>query len=100
MKRVKVLVPFHMIATDTDHIPGDIISVSDAQLAKIKAVNVNMVAVLGDAEETEQPKKTRNKGPHMSDLNYHKGMTVPLSLPMCVPAWSALGHLTLLRSSL
>ena len=68
MKRVKVLVPFHLIATKTDHAPGDVIEVSDAQLAKIKAVNINMVTVLGeakeqDAPEQEVPKRTRTKKP-------------------------------------
>lgn len=51
MKRIEVLIPFHMIATNTDHNPGDIIEVSDEQLAKIRAVNINMVSVLADATE-------------------------------------------------
>ena len=55
MKRVEVLIPFHMTATNTDYVPGDVIEVSDEQLAKIQAVNVNMVMVLGDAEP--KPKK-------------------------------------------
>lgn len=65
MKKVLVLRPFHLIATNTDHKPGDIIEVSDEQLAKIKAVNVNMVEVLGDvAADVEpaaegKPKRTR-----------------------------------------
>lgn len=68
MKRVKVLIPFHMIATNTDHNVGDIIEVSDAQLAKIKAVNINMVDVIGEVEKQEepkeqQPKKTRTRKP-------------------------------------
>lgn len=74
MKRVKVEIPFHMIATDTDHVPGDVIEVSEEQLARIRAVNVNMVSVLADVEEepvqeetTEeepvQPKKRKPKKP-------------------------------------
>ena len=59
MKRCEVLIPFHMSATNTDHVPGEVIEVSEEQLAKIKAVNVNMVLVLGDAEE--KPKRTRKK---------------------------------------
>ena len=51
MKRVEVLIPFHMIATKTDHKAGDIIEVSDAQLANIRAVNINMVSVLADVAE-------------------------------------------------
>ena len=60
MKRVKVLIPFHLKATNTDHVPGDEITVSDEQLARIRAINVNMVLVLGDAEEAK-PKRTRKK---------------------------------------
>ena len=65
MVRAKVLIPFHMVATDTDHVPGDIIEVSNAQLAKFRAVNINMVSVLGEVKETEQtePKKTRTRKP-------------------------------------
>ena len=59
MKQVEVLIPFHMSATNTDHVPGDVIEVSEEQLAKIRDINVNMVLVLGDAEE--KPKKTRKK---------------------------------------
>lgn len=59
MKRCEVLVPFHMIATNTDYVPGDVIEVSDEQLAKIKAVNVNMVLVLGEVEA--KPKRSRKK---------------------------------------
>lgn len=75
MKRVEVLIPFHMKATDTDHYPGEVIDISEEQLAKIRAIGVNMVLVLGDVEEpvadveepvaeveesvAEKPKKTR-----------------------------------------
>lgn len=67
MKRVLVLIPFHLIATNTDHKPGDVIEVSEEQLAKINAVNVNMVEVLGEAAKAaevesaaeEKPKKKR-----------------------------------------
>ena len=66
MKRVKVLIPFHMIATNTNHNPGDVIEVSEEQLAKIRTVNVNMVDVLADVDdgisaESEKPKKRRSK---------------------------------------
>lgn len=73
MKRVKVEIPFHMIATNTDHVPGDVIEVSEEQLARIRAVNVNMVSVLADVEEPVQeetdvkepvqPKKRKPKKP-------------------------------------
>lgn len=59
MKLVKVLIPFHMSATNTDHIPNDEIKVTDEQLAKIRAVNVNMVEVLGDVEEPKPKKKAK-----------------------------------------
>lgn len=67
MKRCEVLIPFHLIATDTIHVPGDIIEISEEQLAKIQAINVNMVAVLGDVEEgeksseDEKPKRKKAK---------------------------------------
>ena len=48
MKRVRVLIPFHSRATNKDHKVDDIIEVTDEQLANIRAVNVNMVLVLGD----------------------------------------------------
>lgn len=51
MKRVQVLIPFHMSATNTDHVPNDIIEVTEETLAKIRAINVNMVLVLEDVEE-------------------------------------------------
>ena len=57
MKRVEVLIPFHGGATNTDYVPGDVIEVSEEQLAKIQAVNVNMVLVLGDVEK--KPKRSR-----------------------------------------
>ena len=60
MKRVRVLVPF------TDAVIGDIykvndeIELSDERIAEIKAVNVNMIEVIG--EVTEEPaKKPRKK---------------------------------------
>lgn len=58
MKRVKVEIPFHMIATNTDHVPGDVIEVSEEQLARIRAVNVNMVSVLADVEEKPEQEET------------------------------------------
>lgn len=53
MKRVQVYIPFHRKETDEDCKPGDEIVVSEEELARIRAVNVNMVAVLGEAEEPE-----------------------------------------------
>ena len=59
MKRVKVLIPFTDKITGEDRETGDIIEVSDERLAEIKAVNVNMVIVIGDTEPTPK-KKTAN----------------------------------------
>ena len=61
MKRCKVIIPFHLKATDTIYVPGDIIEVSEEQLAKIKAIDENMVSVLGDCEAAEKPKAKRTK---------------------------------------
>lgn len=63
MKRVKVLMPFHSKATGKNQVPGDIIKVTDEQLAAIREVNVNMVLVLGEAEEKGEKKpKEKAKG--------------------------------------
>ena len=59
MKLCKVLIPFHMIATDTIHVPGDIIEVSDEQLDKILAIRKDMVSVL--AEVKPNTKKTKKQ---------------------------------------
>ena len=58
MKRCEVLIPFHMIATDTIHVPGDIIEVSEEQLDKILAIRKDMVSVLADVKpNTKKTKK-------------------------------------------
>lgn len=57
MLRVKVELPFHRNETDTDQVPGDIIEVGEEELARIKAVNINMVSVLGEAA----PRKRKTK---------------------------------------
>ena len=59
MKRCEVLIPFHMIATDTIHVPGDIIEVSEAQLAKIQSIRKDMVSVLADVKP--KAKKTKKQ---------------------------------------
>lgn len=43
-----------MSETNTNHNPNDIIEVSEETLAKIKAINVNMVLVLSDVEKVEE----------------------------------------------
>lgn len=59
MKRVKVLIPFHRSATNTDQIPNDIIEVSEEELARINAISVNMVEVLGEAKAPAKTKATK-----------------------------------------
>lgn len=56
MMSVKVLVPFHSKATGKYQVPGDIIEVTDEQLAAIREVSVNMVLVLGEAEAKDEKK--------------------------------------------
>ena len=59
MKRVKVLIPFHDKSADKDRDVNDVFEVSDERLAEIKAVNINMVLVLGDAEPKAEKKTTK-----------------------------------------
>lgn len=64
MKRCEVLIPFHLIATDTIHVPGDVIEVSEEQLAKIQSIRMDMVDVLGEVEEpveVEKPASEKRK---------------------------------------
>ena len=59
MKRCEVLIPFHLIATDTIHLPGDIIEVSEEQLDKILGIRKDMVSVLADVKP--KIKKTKKQ---------------------------------------
>lgn len=59
MKKVEVLIPFHNKDTKKDQVVGDVIEVSEERLAEIRAINVNMVQVLGDVEEVKKPKTTK-----------------------------------------
>jgi hypothetical protein len=66
MKRVRVEYPFHLSDTDRDYVPGDEIEVSADALARIVAISVNMVTVLGEAsakveETTEEKPKPKRK---------------------------------------
>lgn len=65
MKRVKVLIPFHNKDTKKDQFVGDVIDVSEERLEEIRAINVNMVLVLGDVEEvpTEELKEELKEEP-------------------------------------
>jgi hypothetical protein len=57
MKRCKVLIPFHLKATDTIHVPGDEIEVSEEQLAKIQAIRKDMVEVLAEVKKKKTKKQ-------------------------------------------
>ncbi len=61
MKRVKVLIPFTDKVTGKDHTADDVTEVSDERLAEIKAVNINMVFVLGEVEKKTTPKAKKPK---------------------------------------
>ena len=61
MKKVRVLIPFHSEVTGKDHVPDDIIELTDEQIEAVRAVNVNMVLVLGDAEEKPKTKAKKPK---------------------------------------
>lgn len=57
--RVKVEIPFHFTDLNADLVKDDEIEVNEQQLARIRAVNINMVSVIGEVEETKP--KTRTK---------------------------------------
>ena len=59
MKRVKVLIPFLDKVTSEFRKADDIFEVSEERLAEIKAVNVNMVLVLDEAEKKPKAKKQK-----------------------------------------
>ena len=68
MMRVKVLIPFLDKVTSESRKADDIIEVSEERLAEIRAINVNMVLVLGEVEEEpieepieEEPKPKAKK---------------------------------------
>lgn len=62
MKLVKVVIPFTDKITGKPHELDEEFVVDEQRLADIKAVNINMVMVLGDApEEVEKPKRSRKK---------------------------------------
>ena len=59
MLLVKVEIPFHRSATDTDQLHGDEIVVSEEELARIRSVNINMVSILGEVTEQAVPAPTK-----------------------------------------
>lgn len=62
MKRVRVEVPFIDKVTKEPYAANAEITLTEERIAEIRAVNVNMVTVLGDAEPAE-PKKPRARKP-------------------------------------
>ena len=58
MKQVRVLVPFIDSETKTFYEAGREVELPEATIERVKAISVNMVLVLGDAEA---PKKPRTK---------------------------------------
>ena len=62
MKLCKVVIPFTDKITGKLHMVDEEIAIDEQRLADIKAVNINMVMVLGDApEQVEKPKRSRKK---------------------------------------
>lgn len=60
MKRVRVLIPFTDRVTKELRKVNDELDMTEERIAEVRAVSVNMISVLGEAEE--KPKKsTRNK---------------------------------------
>lgn len=58
MKQVKVLIPFTDKVTGDVHKVNDEIELSDERIADIKAVNVNMLEIIG---EVKKPKKKKTE---------------------------------------
>ena len=61
MKKVKVLIPFIDKENGNVYVKGDEIEVSEGRLAEITSVNVNMVLVIGETDESKARKTTKKK---------------------------------------
>lgn len=57
MKLVKVLVPFNDKVTGKTYKVNDEIELSEDRIAEVKAVNTNMLLVIGDAPKKKATKK-------------------------------------------
>lgn len=60
MKRVKVLIPFYDKEAGVVRKVGEEVDLAEGTIESAKAINVNMLLVLGDSEE-KAPKKPRAK---------------------------------------
>ena len=56
MKQVRVLVPFIDSETKTLYEAGREVELPEATIERVKAISVNMVLVLGDAEAPKKPR--------------------------------------------
>ena len=59
MKLCRVLIPFTLSDTKKSYVPDDEIELTDEQLARVKAINVNMVLVVGEVEAKPKKKTTK-----------------------------------------
>ena len=59
MNHCKVLIPFTLSDTKKDYVPDDLIELTDEQLARVRAINVNMVEVVRKVEEKPKKKTTK-----------------------------------------
>lgn len=57
MKLVKVLIPFNDKATGKAYKTNDEIELSDERISEVKAVNTNMLLVIGEAPKKKTSKK-------------------------------------------
>lgn len=60
MKRIRVEIPFILKEADRRCVPGEILSVSEEQLGRMRAINPNLVSVLGEEDAPAQPAQGEN----------------------------------------
>lgn len=59
MKSVRVLIPFTDKETGKTYAVDDVIELTDSRIESIKAVNPNMVLVLGEADKPKRKTKAK-----------------------------------------
>ena len=72
MNRCKVLKMFHLKATDTIYAPGDVVEVSDEQLAKIDQI----IAKLSITSKEEYETKRADLATRLADAQAELGVDV------------------------